>query len=70
MEEPHLQVVDFIMVFMLRVQEPVYRREAEEVIWKLRGLGGGTGAQNEEPTVLHRLYCFCTRLQVALLESP
>lgn len=31
MQEPHLQVVDFIMVFMLRVQKPVYRREAEEV---------------------------------------
>lgn len=49
MEEPHLQVVDFIMVFMLRVQEPVYRREAEEVICDLQGFGTEQELKGENP---------------------
>lgn len=31
MYEEHLQVVDFVMVFMLRVQKPVCKRENDQI---------------------------------------
>lgn len=52
------------MVFMLRVQEPVYRREAEEVIWKLRGLGA-----EQEPRMKNPPYYIVYIVSVHAFES-